>query len=119
MPTARSWCCPRSPPPSCGRCAEHGFPFVVVDPRTEVPDGIPVVCAAHSSGATQATRHLLSLGHRRIGVIGGPEGWVATQERLRGYHAALAGAGVLPDESLVRYSNFRVDGGREAGGGAA
>jgi LacI family transcriptional regulator len=93
--------------------AAHGFPFVVVDPRTEVPDGIPVVCAAHSAGATQATRHLLSLGHRRIGVIGGPQGWVATQERLRGHHAALAGAGVLPDESLVRYSNFRVDGGRE------
>jgi LacI family transcriptional regulator len=93
--------------------AEHGFPFVVVDPRTEVPDGIPVVCAAHSAGATQATRHLLSLGHRRIGVIAGPPGWVATQERLRGYHAALAGAGVLPDESLVRYSNFRLDGGRE------
>jgi len=93
--------------------AAHGFPFVVVDPRTEVPDGIPVVCAAHSSGATQATRHLLSLGHRRIGVITGPPGWVATQERLRGYHAALAGAGVLPDESLVRHSNFRLDGGRQ------
>jgi LacI family transcriptional regulator len=91
---------------------EQGFPFVVVDPRTEVPDGIPVVRAAHSSGATQATGHLLSLGHRRIGVIAGPEGWVATQERLRGYHAALAGVGVLPDESLVRYSNFRIDGGR-------
>jgi LacI family transcriptional regulator len=93
--------------------AEHGFPFVVVDPRAEVPDGIPVVCAAHSSGATQATRHLLNLGHRRIGVIGGPPGWVATQERLRGYHAALAGAGVLPEPSLVRYSNFRIDGGRQ------
>jgi LacI family transcriptional regulator len=93
---------------------EQGFPFVVVDPRTEVPDGIPVVRAAHSSGATQATGHLLSLGHRRIGVIAGPEGWVATQERLRGYHAALAGAGVLPDDALVRYSNFRIDGGREA-----
>jgi LacI family transcriptional regulator len=93
---------------------EHGFPFVVVDPRTEVPDGIPVVRAAHSSGATQATGHLLSLGHRRIGVIAGPEGWVATQERLRGYHAALAGAGVLPDDALVRYSNFRIDGGRAA-----
>jgi LacI family transcriptional regulator len=85
---------------------------VIVDPRTEVPEGIPVVCAAHSSGATQATRHLLDLGHRRIGVIGGPEGWVATEERLHGYHAALAGAGVLPDPSLVRYSNFRISGGR-------
>ena len=94
--------------------SEHGFPFVVVDPRTDVPDGIPVVRAAHSSGATQATRHLLSLGHRRIGVIAGPEGWVATQERLRGYHAALAGVGVLPDPSLERYANFRADGGRAA-----
>jgi LacI family transcriptional regulator len=94
--------------------AGHGFPFVIVDPRTEVPDGIPVVCAAHSSGATQATRHLLELGHRRIAVIGGPQGWIATQERLRGYHAALAGAGVLPDPSLVRYADFRIEGGREA-----
>ena len=92
--------------------ADHGFPVVIVDPRTEVPEGIPVVCAAHSSGATQATRHLLDLGHRRIGVIGGPEGWMATQERLRGYQAALAGAGVLPDPSLVRYSDFRISGGR-------
>jgi LacI family transcriptional regulator len=91
-----------------------GFPFVIVDPRTEVPEGIPVVCAAHSSGATQATRHLLDLGHRRIAVIGGPPGWVATQERLRGYHAALAGAGVLPDPALVRYADFCIEGGREA-----
>jgi len=36
-----------------------------------------VVCAAHSAGAVQVTRHLLDLGHRRIGVIGGPEGWIA------------------------------------------
>lgn len=92
---------------------EHGFPFVVVDPRTDAPDGIPVVRAAHSSGATQATQHLLDLGHRRIGAIAGPEGWVATRERLRGYHAALAGVGVLPDESLVRYSDFRIEGGLE------
>lgn len=52
--------------------ADHGLRFVVVDPRTEVAEGIPVVCAAHSAGAMQATRHLLDLGHRRIGVIGGP-----------------------------------------------
>ncbi|HEU5385498.1 MAG TPA: LacI family DNA-binding transcriptional regulator [Streptosporangiaceae bacterium] len=94
--------------------AERGFPVVVVDPRTEVAEGIPVVCAAHSSGATQATRHLLELGHRRIAVIGGPRGWMATEERLRGYHAALAGAGVLPDPALVRYADFCLEGGREA-----
>src|SRR5580693_1857455 len=92
--------------------AGRGFPFVIVDPGTEIPEGIPVVCAAHASGATQATAHLLELGHRRIGAIGGPEGRVATHDRLRGYHAALAGAGVLPDPELFRYSDFTVEGGR-------
>jgi LacI family transcriptional regulator len=90
----------------------RGFPFVIVDPGTEIAEGIPVVCAAHASGATQATVHLLELGHRRIGAIGGPEGRLATHERLRGYHAALAGAGVLPDPALFRYSDFTVEGGR-------
>jgi LacI family transcriptional regulator len=94
--------------------AAHGFRFVVVDPRTEVPDGISVVCAAHSSGAAQATEHLLGLGHERIAVISGPRGWLASKERLRGHVAALAGRGILPDSRYVRYGNFRVDGGREA-----
>jgi LacI family transcriptional regulator len=97
-----------------GMLAEHGLPFVVVDPRTQVADGIPIVCAAHSSGAAQATRHLLDLGHRRIGVIGGPRGWIATEERLRGHFAALAARGVLPDSSYVRYANFRIDAGLAA-----
>jgi LacI family transcriptional regulator len=92
--------------------AVRGFPFVIVDPGTEIVEGIPVVCAAHASGATQATEHLLALGHRRIGAIGGPEGRLATHERLRGYHAALAGAGVLPDPALFLYSDFTVAGGR-------
>jgi LacI family transcriptional regulator len=94
--------------------ASHGYRFVVVDPLRELTMGIPVVSSANSSGAAQATRHLLELGHRRIGVISGPEGWTASEERLRGHHGALAGAGVLPDPALVRYSNFRVDGGRAA-----
>lgn len=94
--------------------ADHGLRFVVIDPRTEISEGISVVCAAHSAGAAEVTHHLLELGHRRIGVIGGPEGWIATQERLRGHHAALAGRGVLPDPALVRYSNFRLDGGKQA-----
>jgi LacI family transcriptional regulator len=93
--------------------AGRGFPFVIVDPGTEIAEGIPVVCAAHASGATQATAHLLELGHRRIGAIGGPEGRLATHERVRGYHAALAGAGVLPDPALFRYSDFNVEGGRK------
>ena len=92
--------------------AALGFPFVIVDPDTEIAEGISVVRAAHASGATQATAHLLGFGHRRIAAIGGPKECVATHERLRGYHGALAGAGVLPDPDLFRYSDFTVEGGR-------
>jgi LacI family transcriptional regulator len=94
--------------------AGQDFPFVIVDPGAQTADGIPVVCAAHSSGATQATAHLTELGHRRIAAIGGPADRLATQERLRGYHAALAVEGVLPDPDLIRYADFTVEGGRAA-----
>ncbi len=94
--------------------AAQGFRFVIVDPQAEIAGGIPVVCAAHSSGAMQATRHLLELGHRRIGAITGPAGWMATEERLRGYYGALAAAGVMPDQDLVEIAAFTVDGGRAA-----
>jgi LacI family transcriptional regulator len=87
---------------------KQGYPFVVVDPRERPTEGIPCVSAMHASGAKQAVEHLLELGHRRIGAIAGNEGWYATEERLLGFRAAMAGAGILPDPSLIEYSNFQV-----------
>src|SRR5262245_29888541 len=96
--------------------ARQGYRYVVVDPGEPPDSDIPVVSAAHSAGADQAVRHLLSLGHRRIAAITGPRGRMATEERLRGYYAAMAGAGVLPDAHLVAESTFTVEGGLEAAG---
>lgn len=93
--------------------SDRGYHFVVVDPLEPPGKGIPVVSAAHSSAAMQATRHLLDLGHRRIGVVTGPSRWMATVGRLRGYHAALAGAGILPDPSLEVPADFLIAGGRD------
>ncbi len=93
---------------------EQRYPFVVVDPRIQLDEGIPSVSAAHASGAKRATEHLLSLGHRRIAVITGLEGWMANEERLTGYHAALAAAGVMPDPELEVASNWLISGGYEA-----
>jgi LacI family transcriptional regulator len=92
----------------------QGFPFVVVDPREQPPEGIACVSAMHSAGAKQATEHLLSLGHRRIGAIAGARGWYATDERLAGFHAALATAGIRLDPELVVYSDWRIPRGTEA-----
>jgi LacI family transcriptional regulator len=89
----------------------QGFPFVVVDPREPPPEGIACVAAMHAAGAKEATEHLLSLGHRRIGAIAGAPGWYATEERLIGFRAALAGAGILLDPELVVHSDWRIPSG--------
>jgi LacI family transcriptional regulator len=95
---------------------KQGYPFVVVDPLEPPPDGIPTVSAMHAAGAKQATEHLLHLGHRRIGVLAGPEGWYATEERLLGFRAALAGAGILPDPQLIAHTDWQIPGGERAAG---
>jgi len=86
----------------------QGYPFVIVDPREQPPEGIACVAAMHSAGAKQATEHLLALGHTRIGAIAGAKGWYATEERLHGFRAALAAAGILLDPELVVYSDWRI-----------
>jgi LacI family transcriptional regulator len=68
----------------------------------------------HAAGAKQATEHLLALGHRRIGAIAGPAGWYATEERLLGFRAALAAAGILLEPELVVHSDWRTPRGTEA-----
>ncbi len=78
------------------------FPFVVVDPRTPMARDIAAVSAAHFAGARSVTAHLTALGHRRIGVIGGPDNWLAGQARRAGHASALADAGMLPDTALTR-----------------
>ena len=91
-----------------------GYAFVIVDPRVALDEGIPAVSASNASGARDATEHLLSLGHRRIGVIQGPKTFLATSERLNGFHGAMAAAGVMPDPRLVLESTFDIEGGVKA-----
>jgi LacI family transcriptional regulator len=92
------------------------IPFVVVDPRTTLPRDIVSVSAAHFSGARKLTAHLVELGHRRIGVIGGPTEWLASDTRLAGHNAALADVGVLPSAELLRTVEPTTDRGRWAAG---
>ncbi len=93
---------------------EHGYRFVIVDPQKVLDERVPTVSASHSSGASEAIEHLLGLGHRRIAAVTGPCGWIATEERLRGFRAALAAIGLMPDPRLEIESDFHVEGGLRA-----
>lgn len=93
---------------------EIGFPFVVVDPRVATPSGIPCVAAMHATGAKLATEHLLALGHRHIGVIGGPPSWYANDEREIGFRAAMAAARLLPEPDMIVHGNWSIPSGEKA-----
>ncbi|MBK9941750.1 MAG: LacI family DNA-binding transcriptional regulator [Kouleothrix sp.] len=69
------------PPPSA--CPS---PFVMVDGR---------------AGALAAVRHLLGLGHRRIGLIQLPSELAESEPRYQGYADALTEAGIAPDPALI------------------
>lgn len=65
-------------------------------------------------GGYLATRHLLDLGHRRIGLIAGPSYASSALGRLEGYHQALDEAGVPVDPDWIAGSSFGIDSGTEA-----
>ena len=96
--------------------AARSYPFVVVDPRIAVPRGTVSISAAHFSGARAVTRHLVELGHRRIGVITGPTYWNTRDDRVGGHLAALAEAGMLGDPELLRHGEPATKTGAHAGG---
>ncbi len=73
---------------------------VVVIGRHDVD--FPAVMVDNLGGATQAVQHLIDLGHRNIGFIGGSEGSTTAQDRLTGYRNALAQNGLQFDEALVK-----------------
>jgi LacI family transcriptional regulator len=93
----------------------HDIPFVVVDPTGEPLHGTPSVGATNWNGGLTATRHLIGLGHRRIGVIGGPDWILCSRARVDGFRAAMDEAGVAVDPALVSHGPFHVDEGIERG----
>src|ERR687888_776376 len=97
------------------RLTARRIPFVVVDPSGEPAPDVPSVGATNWKGGLEATRHLLELGHRRIGVIGGPPTMLCSRARVDGYRAALETAGIPVDPDLIRYGDFHVQRAYEEG----
>lgn len=76
---------------------------------------IPSIVTDDVQGSCDMTKYLISMGHKRIGVIGGRAENRHTQERVLGYQKALLGARILYDPELIRYGEWnRECGYREA-----
>lgn len=65
-------------------------------------------------GGFLATRHLIDLGHRRIGLIAGPPDASSSVRRAEGYRQAMAEAQLEVDPDWIVGSTFGIDSGHVA-----
>jgi len=107
------------PPPLCDdtlliqALGQAGAPAVAVASGEPPAD----LCAVHIddfAAARAMTRHLVELGHRRIGFIVGHPNQTASRRRLEGHRAALAEAGLPADEALIAPGDFTYRSGFQA-----
>jgi LacI family transcriptional regulator len=91
-------------------------PIVVIDPVGTDTESSVTVSATDWADGRDATEHLLSLGHRRIGFITGPLALECHQDRRDGYLAALGRAGIARDDALIREGDSLTSGGVRCGG---
>lgn len=78
------------------------LPVVFLDYEFSATDCSVAVDDVH--GARLAVHHLLALGHRRIGFVGGPRHLRQMVQRIEGVRAAIIEAGLDPATALVEVS---------------
>lgn len=92
------------PQPFVRALKAKGVPLVLID--CELPDSsVDAVVIDNVGGIGQATRHLVELGHRRIGYIGGPCSHPSLAQRHAGFIAAMESAGLTVDPEMVDNSD--------------
>ncbi|KJK45054.1 LacI family transcriptional regulator [Lentzea aerocolonigenes] len=74
--------------------------------------GTDTVVPGNRAGGRALARSLAELGHKKFAVLGGPSELVVARDRLAGFKAGLADAGVAPP--VVINGAFTRDGGYEA-----
>jgi LacI family transcriptional regulator len=92
---------------------ERRMPVVVVD--RDIPDvAVDSVMTANERGGWLATRHLIELGHRRIGCIAGPSDVTPSAERGTGHRQALREVALPVKEELIIRGDFQYESGYQA-----
>ena len=91
----------------------RGVPYVRISPGSR-PGASMAAAMDDVAAACEITGHLLALGHRRIGFIGGPANHSSAGERLQGFRRALADGGLPYRPALARWGDYGFASGREA-----
>jgi LacI family transcriptional regulator len=75
------------------RLAGQGVPIVLLEQHPTVP-GVCAVTSDNEGGGRAVARHLLSLGHKRLGILTGTTPWPGGERRFRGFLEVTEAAGL-------------------------
>jgi alanine racemase len=89
---------------------DRPLPIVLINGYLDDIDAAFISCDDRAAGQLGVS-HLVALGHRRIGLISGPERFMPVQRKLAGYRAEIAKHGL---DEVVELSLFGVEGGYAA-----
>ncbi|MDR9852327.1 LacI family DNA-binding transcriptional regulator [Paenibacillus sp. VCA1] len=92
---------------------KNQFPFVLIGRSEKYPD-ILSVDNDNVQAAYDATKHLISLGHERIGFVSGPPNHIVSRDRLKGYMNALEEAGLEMRRDWIVEGEFLQESGYRA-----
>ncbi len=101
-------------PPACDQpvlldmIERQRLPYARITPHSDLDRGLVVAMDEVAAGHTVAA-HILSLGHRRVGIILGDPSHAASRGRLEGYRQAFQDAAVTIDDALVGTGDFTYD----------
>lgn len=104
--------------PNIVELAEEGFPIVLVNRRTYDPmvrGLVDYVGIDNIQGGFWAVEHLIKLGHRRIGIIGGSSESSVGFERLEGGKRALTAYGLKQIDDYFLEGDFLKESGYRGG----
>lgn len=107
------------PPPLCesrtvqNKVRAAGMAVVAVAPG-HPSQYMATVRIDNEAAAREITEHLISLGHRRIGYIAGNPNQTVSKQRLNGFLAALADAGIESRHAPIEQGYFTYRSGLEA-----
>jgi DNA-binding LacI/PurR family transcriptional regulator len=104
--------------PNIAELAEEGFPIILVNRRTYHPlvkEKVDYVGVDNILGGFLAVEHLVRLGHKRIGVIGGSSESSVGFERLEGGKRALDAYHLAEIEDYFLEGDFLRESGYQGG----
>jgi LacI family transcriptional regulator len=92
---------------------EIGCPYIRIA-SVPVDAAEATVVTRDRIGGVEAARHLVELGHKRLGFISGPPGFRSSEERLGGFRDGLAEHGLALDDALIAPGAYTFESGLEA-----